>query len=79
MSKRFEVLPRIRFAGLNFTSLGKPTRTRVPAVFNSDKYGSNGISPEAVSIMKSKDLDSVCIEVQDKAVKVCKKARIGWL
>lgn len=48
-------LPLIRLIGLSLTSVGTPTKTRVPPVFNSDMYGSNGWSPDAVSIMKSSD------------------------
>lgn len=67
MSMFNRYIPRTRFPGLNFTSVGKPTRTRMPAVFSSDKYGSNGISPEAVLIMKSNDLPSACNNVKDQS------------
>ena len=53
-------VPMLRLAGWNLTSLGNPTRTRTPPVFNSDMYGSNGWSPAAVSIIKSNDLASAC-------------------
>nr|GMC97874.1 hypothetical protein Iba_chr05dCG11190 [Ipomoea batatas] len=35
-----------------------PTKARTPPVFNSDKYRSNEISPDAVLIRKSNDFDS---------------------
>lgn len=45
----------MRFAGCSLISLGTPTKTRTPAVFNRDMYGSKGWSPDAVSIIKSYD------------------------
>jgi len=42
-------LPRLRLAGCIFISLGKHTIVITPPNLRSERYGSNGWSPEAVS------------------------------